>query len=1279
MPSLNFLLTGEDGLSPVLTHAGDNADDLARRLDAASRSGSASTARFTRDADGRLRDLRGRYISVADAQRLLSDGMPDLTGRVGDLSSASDRGAEAMEALGKVTAMLWPAAIPAAASLAPLAAGAGTVAVALGVMGAAMGPQIGKLGELAEAEQKWQDAVDESGATSEAAVTAHQDYLRQLAQVPQATREAAAAVGLLKDNYQDWSDSLAGDTMAPLTKGVGLLNALLPKTTGLVKVTSSETDRLMTILGGSLATPGLDAANAKFTAFAQRTLSGLNDQLVHLLRISDGQVGGNAREFMNWARAQGPAVASVVRSIATALMHVLEAGSDVGVGLLQAVEVLAQIVGAVPPEAIAVLLQLALALKVTKAAVLGMAAGRAALAAFGAQILAVRTAAAAAPGPLAATTAGIAALSRTTKIALAGTGIGLLLIALSELSDMGETAPPDVDKLTTSLGNLGRTGQATGYAAQQFGADFSKLHEQIARVTDPSVLESINNWGSDITGGFLDAGDATEEFTKNAGAIDDALTNLVRGGNASLAKAALADMMKGLNAEDAKRFREELDGFDQALADLAFEERLAAESQGIFGAQAQQVQAKLAAQKASADGLRQSILALSETSRSAFDAETKFEAALDAVDKAIKDNGATLDVHSEKGRANREALSQMAGATAEAAAKARENGASWSTVSGIWDKGRKSLVDNITAITGNRREAERLANQLLRMPSPKLRLEMRTEDAIKGLGSVVAAMRKAPNAKSVTVNALTADAISLLRDLGLKVSRMKDGRFKVTAETGTAKSNIAAVQRARDALKDKSITLSARDRASATARAIQSAIDNIRGKSVTVTTVYQTIGAEGTAARNAKNAAGYAGGGRPRPGEVAWVGENGPELMLFDGTEKILDHNTSMSLITPSSQAGQLAGQGLIAGMSASTSTVEAAARKMAAAVTDGIRAELQIASPSKKTKALAHDVGKGFVLGLTGSRDRIRATAKDLADDIRLAFSGKKESALLAFVTREAQQLLAVAAKRDKVAAKIAAAKDYANTLIRNAREGASLSSLGMEPDQVTAGGIKGGLASKLAQIKQFTRYIDILAKRGLNKSLLRQILNMGPEQGYAYASALVGADKATFKQINSLQSQIDKSAKGLGRLGADALYDSGKNASKGFLTGLQSQQKTIEDFMVKIAKGMQAAIKKALGIKSPSTVMARLGAFSTQGLARGLVAGLPAVDQALGVVSGRIAGIQPVMGRAAVVRPGGMTVINVTVEVPPTADRGAIAREVQQLLLEHRRNLGGVALGFG
>lgn len=378
--------------------------------------------------------------------------------------------------------------------------------------------------------------------------------------------------------------------------------------------------------------------------------------------------------------------------------------------------------------------------------------------------------------------------------------------------------------------------------------------------------------------------------------------------------------------------------------------------------------------------------------------------------------------------------------------------------------------------------------------------------------------------------------------------------------------------------------------------------------------------------------------------------------------------------------AGSAVAAGLAGGMTSSSGAVMAGARLMAAAVTAGVRAELEIASPSKKMTALAKDIGAGLIKGLTGSRSQIQSTAKDLAADIRTAFSGKKESSLLKYVDGQTKKLLTAAAARDKATSAITAGRAFASELTKGAADGAGLSNLGMQAEDVTAGGIKSGLAGKLAQIKQFTTYISMLAKRGLSKDLLRQALNLGPEQGYAYASALVGADKATFNSINSLQTQIGKSATSLGVWGADVLYDSGKNAGKGFLAGLTSQQSAIEAQMLRIAKGMDKAIRKALGIKSPSTVMAQLGAYSTQGLARGLVAGVPVLDRALDTVTERVAGAQPVLGRAAAMGAGGGTVINVQVDVHEAMDPVAVGREFQRILVQFGRAQGAtVSLNIG
>ncbi|MFI8297281.1 hypothetical protein ACIGCZ_15210 [Streptomyces nigra] len=508
--------------------------------------------------------------------------------------------------------------------------------------------------------------------------------------------------------------------------------------------------------------------------------------------------------------------------------------------------------------------------------------------------------------------------------------------------------------------------------------------------------------------------------------------------------------------------------------------------------------------------------------------------------------------------------------------------------------------------------------------------------------------------------------------------------------------------------KDRSVNVKARDLASGVIGGVAGRLAGLRNRSFTITAVYKKVGsAIGGAALGIGGATGglytgrtfkhrgYSKGGLvDGPGTetsddvwAPWLSKNEFVVNARRTREYLpLLKAINTGQLQPgavggsggTAGAGMDAAKGLASGMAGGLSVVTSAARRMAAGVVVGIRDELEIRSPSKKTAALAKDVGKGFISGLTGSRDKIKSVAADLAKDIKTAFTGKKEASLLKAVDKQTKKLLDAASKRDAIAKKIAEAKAYAADVTKTARDQASLSNLGMDADEVTAGGIKGGLSQKLAQIKQFTKYIDSLAKRGLNKGLLRQILNMGPEAGYAYASALAGADRSTISSINKTQASIDSETKKLGDKGADILYDSGRYAGKGFLAGLTSQKKNIEKLMLDIAKSMQKSIRKALGIKSPSTVMAKLGAFSTEGLARGLVDGMPALDRSLAAVSGRVSGIQPVLGRAAVAGRGGGMVVHMTVQVPPTVDRGAIGREIQKALLTLKRNMGGSELGI-
>src|SRR5690606_22278304 len=138
---------------------------------------------------------------------------------------------------------------------------------------------------------------------------------------------------------------------------------------------------------------------------------------------------------------------------------------------------------------------------------------------------------------------------------------------------------------------------------------------------------------------------------------------------------------------------------------------------------------------------------------------------------------------------------------------------------------------------------------------------------------------------------------------------------------------------------------------------------------------------------------------------------------------------------------------------------------------------------------------------------------------------------------------------------------------------------------------------------------------------------------------------------------AQIDKVAKQVGKNSADALYDSGKKAAQGFLKGLQAQAKEIEKVMVNIAKKAVAALKKELGIKSPSRVFQEAGTDSMEGLALGVLQSSSAVMQAVTQVAQQMVAVAKAAtaGVAAATSTGGMPGL-----IAPAAPAGATAASV-------------------
>jgi len=692
---------------------------------------------------------------------------------------------------------LAPAAIPLAAGLAanmaPLAAGLAASGAAAGAFGIALAGQIGPLGEAADAEKKYQDAVTQHGANSQQAMQASLAYQRQLDKLPPATQKAAAALSNLKSDFHDWSDDLSKFTMEPVTRGLQVLDQLLPRLTPEVVGASKQLDRLVTIAGGAISTPGFDALSDKFADFSNRQLQKMTSEVIHFLRVlSEGQVSGPLAQFIDYAKENGPAAREAIHNIADAVGTLMEGASQAGPGMLALVNAAAKLVAALPPEVVAIILQVAAALKLMKLAGKGWEALSGGIGNLSTQIRRLAATSAAAGGGLAGLRAALASLSTGAKIGLAAAGVGALVLALHELSDNKPAV--QVDALSTSLNTLISTGKVTG----ALKTNFNEISDSIAMVSKGASDNKLAQWTSDFgTWVGIAKGPGISTARENVDAWDKSMADLVKSGHPKEA-AAQYDLLKRswkAGGGDVGRLKKFTDDYNNALADQRFEAQMTAQSMGIFGKASQDTQAKLDAQKQSADGLRASIVALNDVNRSAYDAQIGFEASLDSLTASFKEHGATLNLDTEAGRANGQAMSAAAKSQDEMIASGLAAGESLGSMTKKSDELRSTMMRLATdAFDGNKKKATEYVNTLLGTPGEiKTLVKLERENAIAGLKNVQAEIQKTPNAKTVTVDTLNGAAIKALEAVGLKTRQLPDGRTQVYTANGQALGNIGAV------------------------------------------------------------------------------------------------------------------------------------------------------------------------------------------------------------------------------------------------------------------------------------------------------------------------------------------------------------------------------------------------------------------------------------------------------------------------------------------------------
>ncbi|MEI5100291.1 phage tail protein [Streptomyces sp. PmtG] len=1179
------------------------------------------TAAGFRSIDGRIRTLDGRFASAAGGIRRSSSGI-----------------SQALVDVKASMLSLAPAAVPVAAAMAPVAAKTGAAGLALVAFGAALKPQISQLQDVSAAQDKYNDAVDQYGKQSKQAVEAQVAVAQTLRSMPKETQRAAVAYGMLRDETRAWSDDMARFTMAPVEKSFAVMGQVVPKLTPMVRGASTELDRLMTVAGGAVNTSAFDALMDKVSTFANSSLREATDDAIHFARVlSEGQAGdGAVAQFFAYARENGPAVRELLSSVVQAAGNLAQGAAEAGPGLLTVVNALAQLVAAVPPEVIGTLLQVYAAFKLITLAGAGLAATGAAAGGLAARVAALNAASVAAGGGLAGLRAAFLSLGAAARASVVVAGIAAVVVAVNKLSSLGREAPPNVDRLTTSLGKLGNSGKIGGEAARLFGADLDGLYDSIRSVSDPALIDTVQQGLVKLfTLGMKDS-TPVEEATEKLSAIDEALTNLVRGGKAEQAAAAF-DVLKKKYREgggDVADLKEKLEGYRGALEDQAFEQQLAAQSMGLFGAQALAVQAKLDAQKQSADGLRQSIEALNDANRAGLSGMIGFEAAIDAAAKAASENagalsmsGGKLNLNSEKARNAATALNDLASKTKEAAASARESGGSWEQVNGIYARGRREFIRHAQAMGLSASEAKQLASQIMRIPSSKkTKIKMEREDAIAGLNSVIRKIKATPGSKSVTVKTLSASAIKALESVGFKVKRLPDGRLTVTARTGSALSNIRAVQGARDRLSSKSITITTRrltisehvrKEIRTTADAVKRQADSFRARGGPVR--------------------GYAAGGEvqsfPNGGYVQGPGSGTSDSILamfgsgamanVSNTEyvlqakavqkyglRFLDALNEGRLTVPGLRRGGLTKAQRAARARQAKERAREAARVRREARNQlwdqfgishfGRRAGYQ-RDPFEKSLGAPSDLGS-----LVSSLNQARGT-------IKRATEGGTERRLLRALDsagkgliKHEKALTKVNSALDKAKDKLGDLKNSASQLRESVRSGVLSSASivrggGQDGRPVTTASIMGGLVASRDKATAFAGALASLKKRGLDKGLLRQIAEAGIEGGgLETAGALLRASPSEIKSMNALQAQIAKAALSSGKTAANAFYGAAIKAQERLVKGLQKQQDKLEKAMARLAKALEKTIARGLrGRKASGGIV---GAAASGGIRSGL-----------------------------------------------------------------------------
>ena len=316
-------------------------------------------------------------------------------------------------------------------------------------------------------------------------------------------------------------------------------------------------------------------------------------------------------------------------------------------------------------------------------------------------------------------------------------GLGKAAIALGAAFTVAQIAQADWDRKTQEMISRGNDIASSLMGGRQISLDqmfqfeegvlikerIRGIGDAMKQVLDPGWMQTFN-----FDGGVISR--ASAQFKE----LDRAMTAMSQGGAGERAASLFRDVAAAAEAQGISvtrlveifpEYKRQLQQQAEAAGHTALstEElvawmagKLPAAMQGAESA-TERVTRKMADQKKVIGDVTEVMFAYANQIIAISGSEIGFEAAIDGMTEALKANGKTLDVNTEKGRANKSALNSMATASLSYIEALIGSGAETSKIVGTTERARAEFVKAATAMGMSKKAAEDLASSYGLVPS----------------------------------------------------------------------------------------------------------------------------------------------------------------------------------------------------------------------------------------------------------------------------------------------------------------------------------------------------------------------------------------------------------------------------------------------------------------------------------------------------------------------------------------------------------------------------------